>query len=88
MTELHSRYDRRADVLYLFTEENGPASSKEDELGILWRYVPARPHPVGATIIDFRELWSGRLDELVVTLSRHFRVPAKRAEKALTSLDG
>jgi len=82
MTELHTRYDRRADVLYLFTDENSPAVACEDELGIVWRYVNGR-HLVGATVIDFHELWADRLDELASALAKGFRLPAKRTEKVL-----
>lgn len=87
MTELHARYDRRADVLYLYTDMNAPATAMEDERGIVWRYR-ADKEPVGATIIDFREIWDGRMQELAKALAKQFHMSTGRAAKTLESVDG
>lgn len=86
MTDLHTRYDRRADVLYLFTDRNAPATAREDAMGIVWRYADDS-ELVGATIIDFHEIWSGRRAELTDALASHFRLPRRRAAKALEAAD-
>ena len=87
MAELHARYDRRADVLYLTTDRNASATAREDDQGIVWRYLDDTDEPIGATIIDFHELWGDRLDDLAGELSRHLRVPAYRAAAALKGIN-
>lgn len=87
MTDLHTRYDRRADVLYLFTDRNRPAIAKEDSMGIVWRYAD-NFELVGATIIDFHEIWSDRMAELAEALANQFHLPRQRAAKALEAADG
>lgn len=83
MSELHARYDRRADVLYLTTDRNGSATAREDAKGIVWRYLDGTNDPVGATIIDFNEIWGNRIDDLATELSRTFRIPNYIASRAL-----
>lgn len=86
MTDLHTRYDRRADVLYLFTDYNAPATAREDDMGIVWRYAD-NSELVGATIIDFHEIWAERISELTAALASHFHLPPASAAKALEDAD-
>ena len=83
MIKLHARYDRRADVMYLFTDRNGVAHAQETPEGIVWRYLDADDVLVGATIIDFEEIWSTRFSELVGRLADRFHVPPPSAARVL-----
>ena len=88
MNNLNVRYDRRADVLYVTTALNGPAKAREDDNGIVWRYLDADGTLVGATIIDFQEIWHSRLADLVNEVASHFHVSKGSAARALESVDG
>ncbi len=85
MSELHARYDRRADVLYLYIDANAASTAREDERGIVWRFRDDQ-RPVGATIIDFHEIWDGRMQELANALAEQFHMPARRAAKTLATV--
>lgn len=82
------RYDRRADVLYVSTDRNGPAVAREGDDGIVWRYLRDDGALVGVTIMDFAAYWLPRLDGLVAQIAARFHVPQKDAEKALELADG
>jgi hypothetical protein len=88
MANLRVKYDRRADVLYVSTNGNGPAYARESDSGIVWRYLTSDSSLVGATIIDYNEIWSDRLNELIEELSSHFHVPKPSAAKALEQVGG
>jgi hypothetical protein len=75
-------YDRRADTLYV-TQPIAAARGEMDEVGIVWRYGPGG-ELVGATIMDFGELWTGNQLELAQRLADAFCVPL---EHALTVVD-
>lgn len=87
MTKFHTRYDRMADVLYLYTDRNAPAMACEDERGIVWRFRD-NDEVVGATIIDYHELWGNRVQELARALAERFHVSTGSAARALASVDG
>lgn len=88
MDNLNVRYDRRADVLYVTTALNGPAKAREADNGIVWRYLEADNTLVGATVIDFREIWHSRLTDLVEEFAAHFHVSKGSAARALEKVDG
>lgn len=86
MDEFRVKYDRRADVLYVSTERNGPSYAREGSDGIVWRYLESDDTLVGVTVMDFDCYWKGNLPELIKQVSSHFHVPAKKARAALKTL--
>lgn len=82
MTDLRTRYDRRADVLYVTTSRNGPAHAREAD-GIVWRYLDADDTLVGATILDFNAYWRDHMSDLINEMASHFRVPPTKVKDVL-----
>jgi len=87
MTEFRISYDRHADVLYVTTSRNGPAHAKEDDNGIIWRYLDTDDTLIGVTIMDFSEYWKPRISELAKQVSLHFHVPRTQAAAVLERAD-
>lgn len=85
MGDLQTSYDRRADVLYVTTSRNGPAHAREDDDGIIWRYLDTDDTLVGVTIMDFAEYWKPHLSDLVDRVSIQFHVPRSHATAVLES---
>jgi uncharacterized protein YuzE len=83
MVELRTTYDKRADVLYVTTNRNGPAFAREDANGIIWRYLSTDDSLVGATIMDFDAYWKAHIGDLAMQLANRFRVPQTRAKDVL-----
>jgi len=70
----HVTYDRRADTLYISTQRAAAARGVEDSHGIVWRYGPDGVL-IGATIMDFGDLWSDKPEELATELAKRFDMP-------------
>lgn len=86
--ELHARYDRRADVLYVFTDINAPAYAQEAPDGIVWRFRDSDDKLISAIIIDFEELWARQLPDLAAKLAKQFHVSRPAANKVLEDARG
>jgi uncharacterized protein YuzE len=71
-------YDRLTDVLYISALKAASTKGVEDKYGIVWRYG-ADGNLVGATVVDFRELWSEKTENLAKELAWHFEVPTVQA---------
>jgi uncharacterized protein YuzE len=76
-------YDEDADVLYITKCHDAAARGVEDENGIVWRYDRAG-EVLSATIMDFRELWRARYEELAEELSRGLHIPTPQARTVLS----
>ncbi len=80
MTDVSSftvSYDRRADTLYI-TQRVDAARGVQDKFGIIWRY-DNNGCLIGATVMDFRELWAADPRELVERLAEKFDLPIPQA---------
>ena len=75
-------YDAFSDVLYISRKSENATRGMEDRSGIVWRYN-SDGVLVGATIIDFQELWAGRSDDLAAKISEKFDVPVPQAESVV-----
>lgn len=71
-------YDASADVLYIAVRKEPASRGVESAEGIVWRY-DSLGELIGATIMDFHELWSDRPAALARELSRHFHMPTHQA---------
>ena len=71
-------YDRRTDVLYISTVREASTKGIEDKYGIVWRYGQ-NGILIGATVVDFRELWAERPENLADSIAEHFHIPAVQA---------
>ncbi len=71
-------YDAQADVLYISLRETPAIRSIEGERGIVWRFDESN-QLLGATIVDFAELWIGEQAALAHELSRRFDISALQA---------
>lgn len=72
-------YDASADVLYITRVRSDVARGRQDEMGIIWRYDP-NGTLVGATVMDFFEVWSRDQEGLAEQLSSAFHIPMPHAE--------
>ena len=83
-------YDAGGDVLYITSRVDPQTRMSEGEYGIVWRYGPDGD-PIGATVMDFREIWTERPDELAHQLAVRFDIPEPQAlnvvEQALRTDD-
>ena len=82
MKSFNVAYDETSDVLYISTRKEPATRGIEDRHGIVWRYA-ADGELIGATIIDFQDIWSERQTDLARELSSHFDVPQQKAEIVL-----
>lgn len=73
------RYDASADVLYISTFDTIAAKGREAPNGIVWRY-DRDGHLIGATVLDFYELWFDDQETLAGELSAKFEIPLPTAE--------
>ena len=71
-------YDAGADVLYITSRIDPDTRGIEDALGIVWRYGRGGDL-IGATVVDFRELWSGKPEALAEELAKRFDIPSPQA---------
>lgn len=76
------RYDSRADVLYLSTEQATGSKAFFDTDGIVWRYDPDGTL-VGATIMDLHDRWDSERAALVTRIARRFDMPPSQAASVL-----
>ncbi|MCF6122504.1 MULTISPECIES: DUF2283 domain-containing protein [Mesorhizobium] len=72
-------YDADSDVLYISRRRDVAARGIEDKSGIVWRYDRSG-ELIGATVVDFHDLWASRGDELASELSEKFHVPTPQAQ--------
>ncbi len=70
-------YDRRADTLYI-AQRVEVADGIQDKFGIIWRY-DKQGGLVGATVMDFRELWADNPQELARRIAEKFDLPFPQA---------
>lgn len=70
-------YDRRADTLYI-VQPLEAARGVQDRCGIIWRYN-SRGEIVGATVMDFREIWAANPHDLAVRIADKFNLPIPQA---------
>jgi hypothetical protein len=66
-------YDQRADVLYIVRAYEPAAKGVESKNGIVWRYG-SHGNLIGATVMDFVDLWAQHSDVLAAELSHHFHI--------------
>lgn len=71
-------YDAIADVLYITARREPAARGLEDAHGIVWRYG-AEGDLIGATVMDFRDVWAQKADALADQIAFRFDVPAQQA---------
>lgn len=73
-TSFNVTYDAGSDVLYLSVRREAAARADEDQRGIVWRYGSGG-ELIGATIMDFGELWSETPEVLAQELAARFEMP-------------
>jgi len=71
-------YDAGGDVLYVTSRIDPKTRMVEGDYGLVWRYGSGGD-PIGVTIVDFREIWSGRPDDLARELASRFDIPELQA---------
>ena len=71
-------YDALTDVLYISNQTAAATRGVEDSLGIVWRYG-SDGDLIGATVVDFVDLWAKRSGALAEQLSAHFKIPHPQA---------
>lgn len=74
----HVTYDPMGDVLYITTRDVTASRGVEDRFGIVWRYG-SEGELIGATVVDFVDLWSDRERDLARELASHFEIPVPQA---------
>ncbi len=88
MARLFVSYDSAADVLYVRMGSLAHTKNMEEEAGLVLRYDVVTHHPVGATILDYREYWIPKRRALAVRLADTFHIPIGEAERAMdTAVD-
>jgi hypothetical protein len=75
-------YDALTDVLYITKQSAQASRGVEDSQGIVWRYGPDGDI-IGATVVDFVDLWAKRNSALAEQLSAHFKIPHPQAMTVL-----
>ena len=78
ITSFNVAYDRKADTLYISDISRQSSRGAQDSFGIIWRYSPDG-HVMGATIMDFVELWQENTEELAVKLADRLDLPVHQA---------
>lgn len=81
-TVLKATYDRHTDVLYLAARKEAASKAKTDPSGIVWRY-DTNGKLVGATVMDFHDIWDGKFSELAALLAQHFLIPRTNVLRTL-----
>ena len=71
-------YDARTDVLYITARREPSSRGIEDSHGIVWRYGE-NGDLIGATVVDFVEIWSDNDEGLATELASHFDIPQPQA---------
>jgi hypothetical protein len=71
-------YDAGGDVLYITSRIDSRTRMVEGDYGLVWRYGSGGD-PIGVTVIDFREIWSDRPEELAHQLADRFDIPEPQA---------
>jgi hypothetical protein len=77
-TSFNVAYDAASDVLYITARREPAARASEDQFGIVWRYGPAGDL-LGATVMDFRDLWAQHPEDLAAKLATRFDIPTAQA---------
>jgi len=75
-------YDTNSDVLYLALGAPVPASTDEDDEGLLVRYALADGHPCGVTVLGYRH-WKKNIDRLTELVSGHLHIRQQEVARAL-----
>lgn len=84
---LRVSYDRVGDVLYILKRNVRATRNQEEQPGLVFRYDVKDNNPVGATIVDYREYWSGQQDVLASTLAQFLRIPKEEAKRVIHCAD-
>jgi hypothetical protein len=71
-------YDAGSDVLYITARREAATRGREDRHGIVWRYG-ANGDLIGATVMDFREVWTENPEGLADELAARFDIPTAQA---------
>ena len=71
-------YDAGGDVLYITSRIDPRTRMVEGDYGLVWRYGSGGD-PIGVTVVDFREMWSARPEELARQLATRFDIPEPQA---------
>jgi hypothetical protein len=71
-------YDAGSDVLYITARREPASRGREDRHGIVWRYG-SDGDLIGATVMDFREIWSEQPEALADELAARFDIPTLQA---------
>jgi hypothetical protein len=83
---LSAKYDRKSDVLYILTNRNAPAISREEEIGMVWRYAVDGDRLVGLTLIEFQGYWRDHLKQVAREMSHRFGITQREAKEMLESV--
>jgi uncharacterized protein YuzE len=83
---LHAKYDRNSDVLYISAKREAAIRGIEDRSGIVWRYGSGGDL-IGATIIDYFDLWRENKSALVKEIAEKFHVDTGYADELLKRAD-
>lgn len=83
---LSTEYDRAGDVLYIVTVMNAPAISREEELGMVWRYDARKGNLVGLTLIEYKGYWVSRRPQVIREMSDRFGISPNEARRVLESV--
>lgn len=81
-----AKYDTDADVLYVAVGRPVPATTDEDDDGLIVRYALDDGHPCGVTILGFHSGWMHDLARLSRLVGRHLRLRANDVETALSAV--
>ena len=74
MSALKISYDVDSDVLYLALGDPVPATTDEDDHGLLLRYARSDGHPCGVTVLGFHSTWEAKAGELSEIVSEHLHL--------------
>jgi uncharacterized protein YuzE len=83
---LSAEYDQKSDVLYILTNRNAPAISREEEIGMVWRYAVDGDRLVGLTLIEFQGYWRAHLTQVAREMSHRFGITQREARGMLESV--
>jgi hypothetical protein len=78
-------YDRDADVLYVSQGDPVPATSDEDEHGLVLRFALTGGRLCGVTVLGFKHQWGDRKGALAEVVGGHLHVPMSELQTAIQS---
>lgn len=76
-------YDRAADVLYLYLNDDAYTRNMEEEAGLILRYDENTDAPMAVTVVDYKEYWLSKQDRLAIRLADFFGVRVVEAKRVL-----